>query len=34
MLELLVLGIEHRDVGGYRFYSWPLYDAPVGREPL
>jgi hypothetical protein len=34
MLELLLLGIEHRDVGGYRFYCWPLYGAPEGREPL
>jgi len=34
MLELLLRGVEHRDVGGYRFYTWPLYSAPQGREPL
>jgi len=34
MLELLVLGIEHRFVGSYRFYTWPLDGAPEGREPL
>ncbi len=34
MLDLLVAGIEWRGVGSGRWYVWPLYDAPEGREPL
>ncbi len=34
MLELLVRGVEHADVGSGRWYVWPLLDAPEGREPL
>jgi hypothetical protein len=34
MLDLIVLGVDHRFVGGYRFYCWPLDGAPEGREPL
>jgi hypothetical protein len=33
-LDLLVLGMEHRDVGSGRWYVWPLGGAPEGAEPL
>jgi hypothetical protein len=34
MLDLIVLGVDHRFVGGYQFYCWSLYGAPEGHEPL